>query len=314
MPIDLPSYDRPPRKAVVAPPALPLAEAPQRGARAFSLVELLMAISVFSLLVVILASVAQNVSDVWLFTQKRTSRQQSARAVMDFITRDLQCALPPIVPNSATSLQMVRNPSSLASAPGNGYRSGDTLFWQTPATSDTSQGDIAIVGYFIRWTTSNKALLCRLFIPPGVAAGLIADSPNDWVNQTIITNWAPADSGKNYLGLMSEYVVGFWAEPLDAHGGVIPLANGATFDSRLGYIDSRGATVPSGSFPSAIRVSIATLDPRSAARLSSSLQGKANAVANAEAFVASVLADNSFKAIHAGIHAHTATITLTNAR
>jgi prepilin-type N-terminal cleavage/methylation domain-containing protein len=285
--------------------------------RGFSLVELLMALSVFSLLIVILAAVAQNVSDVWVFTQKRTSRQQSARAVMDFITRDLQCALPPIIPKSTTSLQMVRNPTSLEPTPVN-YRSGNTLFWQAPATTDASRGDIAIVGYFIRWTASNKAMLCRLFVPPRVTAELIEASPTNWVNQGVIGDWAPADSGNNYLGLMSENVVGFWAEALDPNGNTITSPS-ADFNSRLGYsYKPPGATDPiqvlPGSLPSAIRVSIATLDPRSAARLNTSLQTKANSVANADEFVTSVLADNSLKGIHAGIHAHTATIILINSR
>ncbi len=281
--------------------------------QAFSLVELLTALSVFALLIVILGAVAQNVSNVWVMTQKRTSRQQSARVILDFITRDLQCALPPIVPNNTASLQMIHNPQKPPTSILNTkYGSGHTLFWQAPASVNTSQGDIAVLGYFIRWTPDHKANLCRLFVTPrDVNYYLIHQQPGKaWLSDTILDNMAPADNTNKYLGLMSENVVGLWFEPLDAYGQTIS----GDFNSRSGYTDSKGVSLPPGSLPRSIRVSIATIDARSAARLTQSLQAKANLAANADVFVASVLGDSTLKAIHGGVQAHTTSITLINSR
>lgn len=293
-------------------PPLPDRPGPRRYPAAFggfSLVELLVAMAVLGMLVMILAHVAQSVSDLWVSTQKRTNRQQSARAIIDFITRDLQTALPPIISSSIDSLQLIRNPSTLDAA----YKSGHTLFWQAPIATDSTQGDIAVVGYFIRWT-GNKSALCRLFVNPNSSNYLIGSPPpnSDWITDKIINEEAPADKQSGYLGLMAENVVGFWAEPLDAYGQEIePLKD---FDSRLGYSDFKSKKFPPGSLPPTIRISIALLDARSAARLDSSLQTLANQSKNAESFVKAVLAKPELKGIYAGLRAHSTSITLVNSR
>jgi len=289
---------------------VPLA-ASRRTLHGFSLVELMMATAIFSLLVVILASVAQNVGNAWVYSQGRTARRQSARAIIDFITRDIQNALSPIVPSSTNNLQFIRNPATLTA---DNYQSGHTLFWQAPVSSNPGHADVAILGYFVRWSANHKASLCRLYITmanPGEY--LINSAPANWINDTVVETRAPATPQSNYLGLMAENVVGFWAEPLDSYGKVITQPS-KDFDSRAGYTDSQGRSHAIGSLPAAVRISIATLDPRSATRLSTSLQQMANDAENAEAFVAAVRADPSLKAIHQGIYSYTSSVGLLNSR
>ena len=281
-----------------------------RSARAFSLVELLTALSVFSLLGIILVMASQGVGNVWVSTQNRTNVQQNARAIMDFVTKDLQCALPPLIPESTDNLQLIRNPSSVS----NTYRSGHTLFWQAPVSANESEaGDIAIIGYFIRWN-DRKAVLCRLFVSSKQEDDYRIGIPDagPWVDDALLEKLAPASKERNYLGLMAENVVGFWAEPLDAYGNVIETP--PDFDSRQGYVDSAGSTFGPGSLPPAIRVSIALIAPNSVNLLPQSLQAKANAAQNADAFLASVLADEALKPIHTSIYTYTTTITLINSR
>lgn len=294
----------------------------RRTACGFTLPEVLLGAAIFAFLVTILAQATSNVSDMWVSTQKRTNQQQSERAIMDFVGRDLEEALLPIIRNDQQSLQLIRNPAGLAAA----YQSGNTLFWQAPIATDSRFGDIAVVGYFVKWTGS-KAVLCRLFVnPPGppdpakpaeAANYLVYSAPDNWITNDVIAAAAPADKDHSYLGLMAENVVGFWAEPLDAHGQVITTP--ADFDSRTAYTDSAGKAFAAGALPPAFRISIAILDARTAARLSSSaqansLQTLANSSANADTFMKNVEAEPSLTPIYQGLRAYTTSIPLINSR
>jgi prepilin-type N-terminal cleavage/methylation domain-containing protein len=274
----------------------------------FTLVELMVAISIFTLLVVLLAYASGSVSNLWVSTRESSARQQSERAILDFVARDLEGALLPIIRTDANGLQFVRNPSTVSDT----FRSGDTLFWQAPIATDVTQGDIAVVGYFVRWV-GTKASLCRLFVNPTETANYrINTSPGDWINGAVLDSAAPADKNSGYLGLMAENIVGFWAQPLDAHGRVITTPS--NFTSRTAYTDSAGRAFPVGCLPPAVRVSIAVIDARRASRLGASLQTLANSATDADDFLTKVKNDSAFAGIFPGLRAYSTSIALINSR
>lgn len=274
----------------------------------FTLIELMAAIAIFTLLVIILAYASGSVSRLWVSTRESTSRQQNERAILDFLARDLESALLPIIRNDVTGLQFVCNPATVSDT----YRSGDTLFWQAPVATDVTNGDIAVVGYFVRWV-GTKATLCRLLVNPTEATNYrIHSSPDNWINDEILDSAAPADKQSGYLGLMAENVVGFWAQPLDAHGNAINSPTG--FDSRVGYTDSAGKTFLSGSLPPSVKVSIALIDRQRAGRLTGSLQTLANESADADDFIKKVEADPAFANILPGLRSYSTYVALINSR
>jgi len=274
----------------------------------FTLVELMVAISIFATVVVLLAYASGSVSKLWVSTRESSARQQRERVILDFIARDLEGALFPIVRSDPNGLQLIRNPATVSET----YQSGDTLFWQAPIASDTTQGDIAVVGYFVKWE-GMKSSLCRLLVPPNDTANYrIYTYPGDWINDAVIASAAPADKASGYLGLMAENIVGFWAQALDSHGNVI--ATPADFDSRTPYTDSSGKTFPAGQLPPAIKISIAILDSQGASRLTTSLQPLANTSTDAADFINRVNDDPVFTGIASGLRSYTSSISLINSR
>lgn len=283
-------------------------EHPTGALRGFTILELLVAMAIFSLLLVVLASASGGISRLWVSTRESSTRQQSERAILNFLAHDLKGALLPIDRSNPNGLQLIRNPPTVSDS----YRSGDTIFWQAPIATDVTQGDIAIVGYFVHWA-GTKATLCRLFVNPTETANYrIQTSPENWINDGILASAAPADKASGYLGLMAENVVGFWAQPLDAHGRAIPTP--ANFDSRSGYTDSVGKTFPMGSLPPAVKVSIALIDTPRAARLPSSLQTLATSSVDADDFLKKVKADPSLADVFKGLRAYTTSVALINSR
>jgi prepilin-type N-terminal cleavage/methylation domain-containing protein len=281
---------------------------PGGATSAFTLVELMVAIAIFTLLVVLLAYASRSVSNLWVSTRESSSRQQSERAILDFVARDLEGALLPIIRTDPKSLQFVRNPSTVSDP----YRSGDTLFWQAPIATDVTRGDIAVVGYFVKWV-GTKASLCRLFVNPTETANYrINTSPGDWINDGVLASAAPADKASGYTGLMAENIVGFWAQPLDVYGRAILVP--PDFDSRATYTDSSGKTFPTGCLPPAVKISIAVIDSQRASRLSGSLQTLANSSTDAEDFIGKVSANPAFAGISPGLRAYSTSIALINSR
>jgi len=276
--------------------------------RGFTLVEVMVAISIFTLLVIVLAYASGGISKLWVSTRESSTRQQSERAILDFLARDLEGALLPIVRSDANGLQLIRNPQTVSAT----YRSGDTLFWQAPIATDVTQGDIAIAGYFVKWA-GTKATLCRLLVNPTETTNYrIQTSPANWINDTILASAAPADKASGYLGLMAENVVGFWAQPLDAHGNVITTP--ANFDSRSGYTDSTGKTFPMGHLPPSVKVSIVLIDNQRASRLAVSLQALATSSLDADDFLKKVKSDPSLANVFPGLRAYTTSVALINSR
>src|SRR5262245_51806336 len=130
----------------------------------FTLVEMLVSMTILAVIVALLGSMASSVSRVWQSGNAQSDRRRNARPIVDLISADLSGALLPVDPKAEPSkpnLQFTLNPTNVSEE----YRHPDALFWQAPVATDQTRGDLAQVGYFVRWdmeTTPNnpRARLC----------------------------------------------------------------------------------------------------------------------------------------------------------
>jgi len=315
----------------------------QRNARlpAFSLIELMVGVSLLALLVVMLSGIFGGVSKTWLAGYSSNERFQNVRAITGVITTELQSALLPVNRTDKAGLQMIVNPSAVSSV----YRNPDAFFWQSPASPDLTFGDVAVTGYFVRWD-GFRPLLCRLSISNPDPNFLIYSQSGGsvaWLTDAILETAAPANKAGLYKGLIAENVVALFVQCLDAKGrpitrsyagaAFVGVANG--FDSRQGftdgsgvktgdYTDATGTKLPLCVLPASVRVSFVLIDPESAARLGLSEKTKLIALASSIAsqspkgdavdFVTAALNDSALKSISSGLRAFDAEINLLNAR
>ena len=288
-----------------------------RSRNAFTLVEMLVSLAILLVLGAALLSMLSSVITNWQQEQARGERRSTARRVLTSMTRDLSLASQPLNSSDTTTLQFLIDPPAANLAP---YLLPHALFWQAPVATDASsaahQGNIAVVGYFIRWVNLN-ACLCRLLINPSDADYALYSSPSDWVSPTLLDNHAPA-SKPDYKGLIGENVLGLWAQPLDANGN--PIAKTSTgavytpgaYDSRKGYslVSGAGATYVYGpsALPAAVRLGIVVIDSRTAHRLTAKVTPASTTsdfFADIHTFIASLP-----PSIQAGAEAYTQVVSL----
>ena len=285
--------------------------APNR--RAFTIVELLVATAVLALIVSLLGSMTSNVSRVWMTGNAQSDRRRNARAIVDLISSDLKGAMLPVDPAAEPTkpnLQFVLNPAAIP----NGYKNPDAIFWQAPVATDQSRGDIAELGYFVKWdfesTPDNpRARLCRFFVNPTDTANyrIYTDRVN-WLNAGVIEAVAPADNkeidGKRggWRGLVADDVVGFWARWKDSANKQV-----TAYDSRVTL-----------ELPKVVEISVVQFDSTAAARVTPALQSGIESLArsstDANHFVEQFRELPEFAALRAGARAMSASVRLENAR
>ena len=264
------------------------------GEDGFTLVEIMVAAAVLGLLLVSLVQVASAVADTWSTGHARAERRQHGRAIVDFIARELRSAALPVhraVLSDKADLQFVLNPTSLSTDLKNPH----ALFWQAPVATDTSQGALAQVGYFVHWD-GTKPMLCRMFINPGSSDYLIYDANKigSWMNEGI-TNAATPAVQNGWVGLFAEDVMGFWVRCLDRNGQPIVQNGGAgLYDSRAPYsstVDDVTTAFEAPVLPFYAEISIVTVDSRTTARFDASTKAaimdmvKSPGTLNAAAFI-----------------------------
>ena len=253
--------------------------------RAFTLLEVLVATAVLSLMVVLLASIAGQVSKVWQDVSANNEQRAAARVLLHFMARELQAARQPVPMASGTNaanLQMVASLTSATTKVPADNLYPHALFWQAPVAKNTSMGNIASVGYFIRWDTTSqpgraKPILCRFFAGPSDSAK-IYDQPggvaSDWLS--VLPTVAPATS-PDYQGWLSDHVIALWIRMLDADGRPITQnAAGQTmnyaFDSRQGYRSPATGQIHSApAYPPCVEIALVTVDSKTLAKIQTPL-------------------------------------------
>lgn len=213
----------------------------------FTLVELLVAMTILVLLSVLLAGVMDGILRGARIASANADRTERAGIVVTSMARDLQSALVPLVSAISSSPQLLLNPPALAASAG-----PQSIFFQAPVAKDDAITDVAIVGYFVRWMPGNppRSILCRLEIPltdPRTLAG-------SWVNDALLDTHAPASESASppFLGLFEENVIALWIRAVASDGTM-----SYSYDSRS-----------MGQLPASIDFAFVVVDPDSAARLS----------------------------------------------
>jgi prepilin-type N-terminal cleavage/methylation domain-containing protein len=304
--------------------------------RGFTLVEMLVSTAIITVLVLMMGQIVENVSTQYSTVQAQTDQRQKVRAIADYVATDLSAALLPINPDSDDNLQFILNPPTLSAT----LKAPSAIFWQAPIATDRSRGDIAEVGYFVRWI-GNQASLCRFFVNP-VTSGSenlnfrIYSNPQDWISDSLASAIAPADKTGEYAGLFAENVIGIWANCLDPNGNAIigsngsPIKSGDGFDSRLNidktnkgaykYTDAITNKVCYGRLPASVDFSFVLLDPRAAAKIGDSQHSDivdligSPEVTDAVTFVQEAQKKSSLRMILPSLHACKTTIHLSNAK
>ena len=111
---------------------------------AFSLLELLVAVSVLSILLVILLNIVQGATNLWRTSENKVEAYREARAALQVMSSDLKNILP------STNLAFFR--TNLTSSPSFGFLATLPLSSQNPGSS---LSDVCTVGYFLAY--SNKS-------------------------------------------------------------------------------------------------------------------------------------------------------------
>jgi len=308
-----------------------------RGQSAFSLLEVLVSMAVLLLMVVLLHGILSGASGAWKLGEANKDRMQNARTISDFIANELESALLPLNRTSTNSLQLVVNPPGISTQVSH----RDSIFWQSPLAVDQALGDVAEIGYFVRWDTqanpqNPRAALCRFFVnltarnstTGAVTANpnfLISSQPNTWLSDAVIDRVAPANAANDYLGLFAENVIGMWVRCLDSYkveitkdsaGNTITPAR--TFNSRSGYTDSLLNAHPACALPTMIDLSLVLLDVRSAARVGPAEMAAITKLVdksdNADAFVDAALQNSALVSFRSAFRAHHVRIHLRNSQ
>lgn len=246
-----------------------------RLTRAFTLVEVLIATAILSVLVLLLTSLLSSVNRAWVAGEQQVSEFQDGRAICELISRELSQAV--ISPN----LQLVHNPSL---PPGLKQRANsDSIFWQAPATSTTS-GNLAEIGYYLTEdntkTGGDVYQLKRFFVPPTDGPNYqVFSSPNQPTDNS--APWVTSFVADPLSKTVSSGVLALWIRCFDRNGDLIPwLSSNAVgvgplrFNSAAHFqpaipgqsssfkYTNASATVRANLLPSAIEVTVITLDPQ----------------------------------------------------
>lgn len=292
----------------------------------FTLLELLVSMSILILLVAILAGIFSSVSKTSQLGYANNERMQNILAITDFIRSDLRSALLPINRTDTNNLQFVVNPSSI----GADFKNPHAAFWQSPTAADQSLGDVAEVGYFVKWNTDNAAsprpYLCRFSVANSASSTnfLIYSAPTAWLTDSIINAVAPANKASAYEGLIAENVVALFVQCLDAKGQPITknaagtAFNNALFDSRQGFITASSITNAACALPSMVRLGFVLVDSGTANRIGpaerTALVGLGTTSVDAADYVTKALAWTDLKGIGQGLRSYQIEVNLLNAQ
>ncbi|CAN5821798.1 hypothetical protein BH09VER1_BH09VER1_47170 [soil metagenome] len=267
--------------------------------------------ALFAVVAAILLSFTSSLNATWQRGIAHNERRSAAVSAFSCIKKDLRYAsLPTDVASS--SLRFLINPPGI----GTNYTMAQSAFWQAPSSTELSQGDLAVVGYFVQWADGTPKL-CRFFANPSSSNSyLIYSSPGAWITESLLANNAPATKATDYVGQLAENVLGLWMQPLDQLQKPISKTAAGTafspgeFDSSKGYISSNGRTYPSA-LPASLEIVLITVDSRTAKRLTGTEKPPAstgNLWTDVNAFYASLPA-----AIRQGAEIHSTVFALANA-
>lgn len=258
---------------------------------------------ILSLIMIILLGMTTSLMTAWQLGQAKNERRNIGQAVLERMSRDLRQVALPASRSNTNSLQFVINPSTISTT----YQFPQAVFWQAPVSTDGgTNGNLAVVGYFVQWINKIPSL-SRILINPSSSSYLVYSSPANWITDTILTNNASATSASGYEGLLADNVLALWVQALDPQGNPIRQSAGVAgenFDSRLGYSYTNSvytgvaSTNMASALPASMQIAIVVVDSRTAKHLTG---------AGTELAATSMLTGNFWSDVH-GYYSHLPTV------
>ena len=260
----------------------------------FTILELLVAMAILSIMVVLMLGVLQSTSDAWRRNTERSKAFASSRAAFESMTRSISAATLNTYQDYYNSARQTRPSGSLTFVPAvYGRRSdlhfttgtnlvtaqkGGAIFMTVPFdyesnnTNDYSSGQLNGIGYFVRFTTNSlapsgvsNAYRYRLmqFLQP--TEQLMVMNTNYYTN-----GWFANDVNANTnIFPIADNVVAFAVLPKlsdreSTNAGI--LATNFSYDTRMAW--SGGAQPPNHhQLPPVVQVIMVVLDESSAKRI-----------------------------------------------
>lgn len=205
---------------------------------AFSILEMLVAVSVFSGLLLLLSSVVAVVTDAWVKSEQTIQTNQRARAALELFTREVT---PAVVD---TRMQFIVAPGEdldVVSA-HNIAPNSPAAFWMAPLGTG---GELRCVGYYLYRNEELKHFrLKRIYIRENNEDGYfpklvdLANARNVGMRTDPVTskwftaNWEKeafddnsAGNQKVIVSTVADGVIAFWVQCLDLLGNPIPLVS-----------------------------------------------------------------------------------------
>lgn len=256
---------------------------------AFTLVEILAAITILAVVLVLLSTILDAISRTWRDGEKRIENFQSGRAIMELISRELSSAV------ISSNHQLIENPFTTAQLiTFQVARNADSIFWQAPLR-DSVNGDVCEIGYYLAdagGQGTGPYQLKRFFVPSTHSKFLIYAKPPtstaaSWLATDTTTQFSTTEFS-SVSSTVSDGILGFWIRCIDLNGEAIPWfktnspeatsSTNVTFNSAARfqtaipgtpgpgtapwpYTSNKGpVTVQANRLPSAIEISIVTID------------------------------------------------------
>lgn len=212
---------------------------------AFTLLEVLVATAILVVIVALLASLLGAGQNSLIRIDGGARQRQEAMAVLNMISSELRSSIAAPVHLDEFAHPGTRRAELLINPPllGSDLLNPGAIFWQS--FSMIGDGTPSLVGYFLRWDTSQagapRPLLCRFQLESaraGLELNRLRNGTQDrtWIDEDtmIKKNFAPGTAAKGFQGWVADYVIGFFVRALD------PTGNTIAFQARRVLSDSNG--------------------------------------------------------------------------
>ncbi|XHR31183.1 MAG: Verru_Chthon cassette protein C [Chthoniobacteraceae bacterium] len=260
----------------------------RRFSRGFSLLEVMVAMGVFSLLLAILLSVIRQTSTVWKRSSEKIEAFQGARIGFDLLTRNLsQATLNTYLDYDSTTaptrylrkseLAFVCAPAGTSSFPGTA-NTGQAVFFQAPlgysAVTDNAPLTSLLnpCGYYISFSTNTD-------IPAHVLTSSAASNPSRYrLMQLLVPAESNAiySSGSNSMDwflnntskatIVADNVILLVLRPQDPGSTAADITTNYTYNTETNAADNP-QPVTANQLPPVIQVTMVAIDENSAKRL-----------------------------------------------
>lgn len=211
----------------------------REGMAAFTLLELLTAITILGIMVVLLFDAFRGTSDAALRNQNKIEVNQAVRAVLDQIARDVERIQ---FQDNSVNIYSESGTSTVAGVPASSLY----MLTDLPSPEPNPYGSFVNVGYRIAQIDvgGNQKWVLQRGDDPAVDAVACSSNWWDFAVCPFNANMDPADPGYNpdYWKLLSENVIGiqfdFYTNALAAGGGAdksTPTWNSTTIPNKLPY-------------------------------------------------------------------------------